>query len=153
MKIFKIQENEKAPYDLLLSADPSRDMIDEYINRGDCYLLKDGEDTVGEMVLLETKPRVLEIMNIALNDDYKGKGNGKLLIEKAIEVGKASKMRRLEFSTSNGDIDHLALFQKCGFRIVGIELDYFTNTYKEEIRKNGILCRDMIRLELLFSND
>ncbi len=153
MKIRELHRDEKIPYDLLLSADPSKDMIDEYIDRGTCYILEDNGQTIGEMILLETKPGIMEIMNIALADDYKGKGNGRILIEKAIDLAKKAKMHKLEFSTSNSALDHLALFQKCGMRIVGIEPDYFTNTYKDEVYENGILKQDMIRLEIVFSND
>ncbi len=153
MKIRELAVDEKIPFDLLLSADPSKDMIEEYIDRATCYILEDNGHTVGEMILLETKPRVMEIMNIALVDDYKGKGNGRILIEKAIDMAKKAKMHKLEFSTSNSALGHLALFQKCGMRIVGIEPDYFTNTYKDEIYENGILKQDMIRLEIVFSND
>jgi len=30
--------------------------------------------------------------------------------------------------------------------IVGIDIDYFSKNYPEEIYENGIQCRDMIRL-------
>ena len=36
--------------------------------------------------------------------------------------------------------------QKCGFRITGIDIDFFIRCYQEEIFENGIQCRDMIRL-------
>lgn len=150
MKITELQNNEKVPYDLLLAADPSKDMIDEYIDRGTCYVLRDDETIVGEMILLEVKPGEMEIMNISIDEGYKGKGYGRLLIEKAINVAKAQEMEKLEFSTSNSAIDHLALFQKCGMRIVGVEPDYFTNTYKDEVYENGILRQDMIRMEMAF---
>jgi hypothetical protein len=42
----------------------------------------------------------------------------------------------------------LALYQKCGFRIVGVDLDFFIRHYPEKIYENGIQCRDMIRLSL-----
>ena len=150
MKIMELQANEKVPYDLLLSADPSKDMIDEYIDRGTCYVLKDEDKIVGEMILLEIKRGEMEIMNIAIDEDHKGKGYGRLLIEKAIHEAKEKKMEKLEFSTSNSAVDQLALFQKCGLRIVGVEADFFTNTYKDEVYENGILRQDMIRLEMVF---
>lgn len=46
-----------------------------------------------------------------------------------------------------------ALYQKCGFRIVGIDRDFFTDHYPEPIYENGIWCRDMIRLSIHLSEN
>ncbi len=54
----------------------------------------------------------------------------------------------MEIGTGNSSVNQLSLYQKCGFRITGIEHDYFTKHYEEEIVENGLLCRDMIRLSL-----
>ncbi|MNW16937.1 putative N-acetyltransferase YvbK [compost metagenome] len=42
----------------------------------------------------------------------------------------------------------LYLYQKCGFRIVGVDVDFFVRHYEEAIEENGIPCRDMIRLAM-----
>jgi len=44
----------------------------------------------------------------------------------------------------------MMLYQKCGFRIVGVELDYFRKNHEEKIFENGIECRDMIRMRMEF---
>ncbi|KHF37127.1 putative N-acetyltransferase YvbK [Paenibacillus sp. P1XP2] len=51
--------------------------------------------------------------------------------------------------TGNSSLNQLGLYQKCGFRMVRIERDYFVNNYPEPIFENGIPCRDQIVLELM----
>ena len=54
--------------------------------------------------------------------------------------------REVWIGTGNSSISQLALYQKMGFRIAGVDVDFFTRNYPEEIIENGIHCRDMIRL-------
>jgi hypothetical protein len=42
----------------------------------------------------------------------------------------------------------MLLYQKCGFRIVGVDFDFFRRTHPEPIYENGIECRDMIRMRI-----
>ncbi len=148
MNIVKLKKGEKVPYELLMSADPSKSTIDEYIDRGTCYVMKDKDIIVGEFILLETDSEQMEVMNLAVDSKYMNRGNGRILVEKAIELAREEGMKILEISTRNSSIGQIALYQKCGFRIVGIEKDFYTNTYKEEIIENGIKCYDIIRFEL-----
>ncbi len=54
--------------------------------------------------------------------------------------------KTLEVCTGNSSIGQLALYQKCGFRMSGIERDFFIKHYHEPIFENGIQCRDRVRL-------
>lgn len=54
----------------------------------------------------------------------------------------------LMIGTGNSSINQLALYQKCGFRVIGVERDFFINNYDEPIFENGIQCVDMIRLSI-----
>lgn len=76
-----------------------------------------------------------------------GKGIGRQLATHAIETARAQGYKTMEMGTGNSSIGQLALYQKCGFRIVGVDLDFFVrHNYLEEIYENGIQCRDMIRM-------
>ncbi|HPU63668.1 MAG TPA: GNAT family N-acetyltransferase [Mobilitalea sp.] len=153
IKIRLLNDNEKPPMDLLLLADPSKDTIEEYLKRGDCYVATDDSDNViGVIVLLPTRPETLEIINIAVYEDYQGKGIGKQLVSFAIQKAKEKKIKTLEVGTGNSSIDQIAFYQKCGFRITGVDRDFFVRHYKEEIYENRIQCRDMIRFSMDLSN-
>lgn len=146
MDIRLLLKNEKPPMDLLLLADPSQEMIEQYLKRGYCYIAVDDNLVIGVYVLLPTRPETVELVNVAVAEKYQGKGIGKLLVKDAIQSAKRKNYKTIEIGTGNSSIGQLALYQKCGFRITGIDKDFFIRHYQEEIFENGIQCRDMIRL-------
>jgi len=132
--------------DLLLLADPSRELVEEYVQRGQCYLAEEDGEVIGVYVLLPTRPQTVEIVNVAVAEAHQGRGIGKQLVKHAIQTAKAQGYKTVEIGTGNSSIGQLALYQKCGFRITGIDKDFFIRHYAEPIFENGIPCRDMIRL-------
>ncbi|RXJ04489.1 GNAT family N-acetyltransferase [Anaerobacillus alkaliphilus] len=138
--------SEKAPRSLLLLADPSLELIEDYLKRGDCYLAEIDGKVVGAYVLLPTRPQTVELVNVAVTEEEQGKGIGKRLVMDAIDKARAAGYKTIEIGTGNSSIGQLALYQKCGFRIIGVDHDFFIRHYKDEIYENGIQCRDMIRL-------
>lgn len=137
---------EAYPMDLLLEADPSEQLVKQYLEEGECYVAEQDEERVGVFVLLPTKPGTVELINIAVTEQHQGKGIGKLLVMDAIKKARQRGYDAIEVGTGNSSIGQLALYQKCGFRITGIDKDFFTNNYADEIVENGIACVDMIRL-------
>ncbi|MDY8049161.1 GNAT family N-acetyltransferase [Paenibacillus polymyxa] len=147
MKIRLLNSNEKYPIELLLLADPSHQLVEEYLKRGECYVAEIDHHIVGVYVLLPTRPETVELVNIAVSEGMHGKGIGRQLVTHAIETARAQGYKTMEVGTGNSSIGQLALYQKCGFRIVGVDLDFFVrHNYLEEIYENGIQCRDMIRM-------
>ncbi|MGJ4789966.1 GNAT family N-acetyltransferase [Leptospira koniambonensis] len=147
--IRKLSSNETPPMDLLLLADPNEKIIQSYWGRANCYVLESGNSEVlGVYVLLTTRPGTSEIINVAVKEGEQGKGFGKKLVLHAISQAREDGFHTLEIGTGNAGIGQLGLYQKCGFRITGIDFDFFTKNYPEPIYENGIHCRDMIRLSL-----
>ncbi|OPJ59396.1 GNAT family N-acetyltransferase [Clostridium oryzae] len=148
IQIRKLDNNEEIPYDLLLLADPSIEIINSYIHRGICYAAYADNEIVGIYVMIRTRPLTLELVNIAVKEEYQRNGIGKRLILSAIEMAKKDDSKVLEIGTGNSSIYQLMLYQKCGFRIVGVDKDFFKRHYKDKIIENGIECIDMIRLKM-----
>lgn len=146
MNIRKLENGETAPIDLLLVADPSRKLVEEYIGRGECFIAEDSQKLVGVYILLPTRPETVELINISVLENQQGKGIGKKLVFHALQVAKERGYKTIEIGTGNSSIGQLALYQKCGFRIVGVDIDFFIRHYPGDIYENGIQCRDMIRL-------
>lgn len=144
--IRKLRAGELPPMHLLLLADPSPKIVKDYISRGECFIAEEGNQIIGIYVLLPTRPETVELVNVAVDEVHQGKGVGKQLVLDAVNTAKKNGYKTIEMGTGNSSIVQLALYQKCGFRITGVDLDFFTNHYAEEIIENGILCRDMIRL-------
>ncbi|MER2118938.1 MAG: GNAT family N-acetyltransferase [Solibacillus sp.] len=146
MEIKKLEKHEKVPMELLLLADPSKSIVEEYVAKGDCFIAESKEQIIGVYVLLPTRPKTVEIVNVAVAEAHQGKGIGKILVNDAILVAKTQGYKTIEIGTGNSSIGQLALYQKCGFRIVSVDHNYFIKHYSEEIYENGIQCIDMIRL-------
>ncbi len=146
MDIRKLKTDEELPLDLLLLADPSQALIEDYVQRGECFLAESDRQIIGVYVLLPTRPETVELVNIAVMETHHDRGIGKQLIIDAIQRAKSKGYRTIEVGTGNSSIGQLALYQKCGFRIAGVDRDFFIRHYSEEIFEKGIQCRDMVRL-------
>ena len=146
MNIRLLSDKEKPPMDLLLLADPSPKMVEEYLKEGESYIAESDNQLIGIYVLLPTRPETVEIVNVAVAEKYQSRGIGKLLVKDAIEKAKIKGFKTIEVGTGNSSIGQLALYQKSGFRITGVDKDFFIRNYEEEIYENGIQCQDMLRL-------
>jgi ribosomal protein S18 acetylase RimI-like enzyme len=146
MIIRKLNPGERPPMDLLLDADPSRELVEEYVGRGTCYVAETDGLVVGEYVLIRTRPGTVELVNIAVAGDRQGQGIGKKLVQHAIGQARQQGFRTIEIGTGNSGVGQLALYQKCGFRITGVDRDFFIRHYPEPIFENGIQVIDMVRL-------
>lgn len=152
MEIQKLGVRDSPPMDLLLLADPSRKLIERYLQKGQCFIAKMEGEVVGVYVLHPTNSTTIELINIAVAEGVQGKGIGKQLTLHAIENAESQGYRVMEVGTGNSSIGQLALYQKCGFRITEVECDFFVKNYSEKIMENGIQCRDMIRLRIYLEN-
>ena len=150
LQIEQLQNREEIPWDLLLLADPSREVIEAYLPKSQIFLGTLDNKIIGVYVLTALENGVIELKNVAVDKTHQGKGFGKQLIMDAIARTKQQGAKRIEVGTGNSSLLQLALYQKCGFRIVGIEKGFFYKNYKEKIIENGIRCVDMIRLAITF---
>ncbi|ATF13089.1 GNAT family N-acetyltransferase [Brevibacillus sp. HB1.2] len=146
MEIRKLAAQEQPPMDLLLLADPSVKLVKDYLQRGHCYVTVLEDSIVGVYVLIPTRPDTIELVNVAVDESYQGKGIGKKLVLHSIEVAKSLGYKTIEVGTGNSSVGQLALYQKCGFRMNWIDRDFFLRHYEEEIYENGIQVVDMVRL-------
>lgn len=148
--IQQMKKRDQIPWNLLLLADPSRKIIQEYLNKGDIYLALIGDKIIGVYILVKISEDIVELKNIAVDEKYQHQGIGKQLVLDAISRAKTNKAKRIEVGTGNSSLSQLALYQKCGFKITGIDKGFFIRNYGQEIIENGIACVDMIRLAIDF---
>ncbi|WNC17328.1 GNAT family N-acetyltransferase [Brevibacillus brevis] len=146
MTIKPLSPAEQPPMSLLLLADPSPKLVEGYLRRGSCYIAEQDGVIVGVYVLLPTRPDTVELVNVAVDEAHQGKGIGKRLVQHAVTQAKQLGYKTIEVGTGNSSVDQLALYQKCGFRITGVDRDFFLRHYEEEIFENGIQVVDMVRL-------
>lgn len=148
IEINVLKSNEVAPMDLLLLADPSEELVRSYLQKGICYTAQLNSEVVAVCLIMETKVNTIEVMNLAVKEEYQNKGIGKRLLLYVIDEIKKGDTKTIEIGTGNPGVVQMLLYQKCGFRIVEIDFDFFRRTHPEPIYENGIECRDMIRMRM-----
>ncbi len=142
----ELDKNAPAPYELLLLADPSKELVDEYLKLSDVFIAKIDNETVGAIVLFPLTNESVEIKNLAVKPALQGKGSGKFLIENLITVATHRKYKTICIGTANSSIGQLYLYQKLGFEITEIRKDFFIKEYPEPIYENGIQAKHMLML-------
>ncbi len=148
LQIRALRSDEKYPMALLLLADPSQEAVESYIHRGKCFIGELNSQIVGDYVLIDTRSQTVELVNVAVAKEEQSKGFGKQLVQHAIETARTMGYKTIEIGTGNSSVGQLVLYQKCGFRIVGVDRDFFIFHYPQPIFENGIQCCDMIRLAM-----
>lgn len=131
---------------LLLEADPSKGMIDTYLEQSDLLEVRQQNELIGILVLNSMDEETSEIMNLSVREDCQQKGIGRKLIEQALVFSRAKKDRKIMIATGTTSLSALLLYQKCGFRVEAVERDYFTQHYAEILIENGVVLRDRLIL-------
>ena len=144
--IRKILNSESIPYELLLDADPSIEVISTYLDSSEIYVALLGNEIIGTFVLYPVDDHTLEIKNIAVDEKYQRKGIGKLLLKNATQVALSKGIKKIEIATSNASFEALSLYQKTGFDMETIRKNFILENYPKRLFDNGIQCRHMIVL-------
>ena len=148
--IYTLPDGATPPWELLLDADPVRDKVEQFLIKGTCRVADIQGNIVGVCVTIPGRATdSLEIINIAVAEAYRRQGIASRLIEDAEQIARRKGYTSLEIGTGNCGLYQMMLYQKCGFRIVGVEPDFFVGRYDQEIMEHGIPCRDMVRLRKL----
>lgn len=94
MKIRRLVATDNIPMDLLLQADPSEEIVLEYLQRGECFVMEDEDSIIGVYVLIPTRPETAELVNVSIHEDQQGKGLGKMLIQHSIATAKSKNIKQ-----------------------------------------------------------
>lgn len=146
MNIQEVKTVTEEHFVLLLDADPAKKLVEEYVSRSTVFEAVINAQTVGIIVLLPTRPETIEIVNIATAEKFRGKGVATAMIQYALEFAKEKDYQTIEIGTGSIGFEQLYLYQKCGFRMMSIDRDFFVRHYEEKIVENGLVLKDMVRL-------
>ena len=137
----------EVPMDLLLLADPSVEKINGYLSVSRCFAAYSKGAMAGACVVKLVARNTYELMSIAVAPAQQQNGIGTQLLKYVIEAVGQTGAERLEVGT--GTFGHqLAFYQRHGFRVTGVDRDFFIKNYEEPIFEAGIQLKDMLRLTL-----
>ena len=140
-------EREKIPLDLLLTADPALPQVVRYLSQGIPFAAVMHGTTVGACILVK-REGFYDIVNLAVTDDWQGKGVMRDLLYFAMDYARTRGGRYMEIGAGNAKLELFAMFQQMGFRLVGIWKDYYLSDAKTAVVENSIPNRDMLRFRL-----
>lgn len=142
----KLDRSHPIPYELLLLADPSKDLVTKYLKLSEVFIATYNDEILGVIVLFPLTTETIEIKNIAVKQEFQGQGIGSYLIENAIKIASSNKLKSICIGTANSSIAQLYLYQKLGFEISEIKRSFFEDNYKEPIYENGIQAKHLLIL-------
>jgi ribosomal protein S18 acetylase RimI-like enzyme len=101
---------------------------------------------IGVTVLVRDADEV-KIWNIALSEEYRGRGLGRAAIGAIADRCRRDGASRLTVGTSDCSLGTIAFYRKVGFRFAGVRQGYF-DTYPVAVVENGIRARDMVMFQM-----
>lgn len=141
VNIRKEREDKEQYLDLLLEADPSKEMIDKYLTDGELFVLTYKENIVCIAVVTVIDNKTIELKNIATKEEYRGKGFAKKMIKYLVDNYKTKYEKMIVGTTENC----IPFYVKQGFdKYEKTIKNYFIDNYEEEIKDGELVCTDLI---------
>ena len=141
--------NDARSIPLIRLAEDSESQLEAAIDDGTMYAVDDsGVVLVLDHVDHENGQR--ELRYVAVAEAHQRKGIGKAMLADVAEAERRRGTRRLLVGTANADTGNLDFYQRCGYRLLSIERDYFTPArgYPPDFVLNGLPALDMVWMDM-----
>ena len=140
MNIKREKDNKEQYMDLLLEADPSKDMINNYLKNGELFVLTYKDDVACIAVVTKIDEDTVELKNIATKKEFRGNGYGKKMLKYLADNYKQKYKKMLVGTTEN----NIPFYVKQGFdKYEKTIKNFFVDNYDEEIWDGDLHCADM----------
>ncbi len=138
--IKKEKDNKEKYMDLLLEADPEKEVIEKYLEDGELFVLTHKEEVACVAVVSRIDDKTCELKNIATAEKYRGQGYGKKMIKYLFDNYKQKYEKMIVGTTEN----NIPFYVKAGFdKYYKTIKNFFVDNYKEEIIDGDLHCIDM----------
>lgn len=127
---------------LLLLADEQESMIERYLDRGDMFVVYEGECAVAVAVVTDEGDGVCELKNIAVGPDWQGRGFGRRLVE--FLCGHYGGLFRTMIVGTGETPRTMGFYERCGFNRSHRIKNFFTDNYDNPIVEDGVVLSDMV---------
>lgn len=129
-KYFKVEKGDE-----ISLSNPKQEIIGK---GGFIFYAKKDDEIVGTVSLIRKSETVYELSKMAVTENAKGNGIGRLLIEHCLQFAEAKKMEKLILYSNTQLHSAIHLYKKYGFYTIELE--------------NGVYERADIKMEKLFSS-
>jgi GNAT superfamily N-acetyltransferase len=143
---------------LLHLAEDSEAQLEAAIDDGVMYAVvsddsehvSDDGDHIGVVLALPHAPDEIELRYVAVAEARQRTGIGKAMLAHVTDATRARGINRILVGTSSADTGNLDFYQRCGFRLLTIERDYFSPArgYPADFMLNGLPAVDMVWMDM-----
>lgn len=146
MRIQQIKEYKKEYMDLLLLADPQKDMVERYLKKGEMFALFDDDDKAQSVCVgVFLGDGECEIKNLATREESWGKGYASRLLQYVFEY---YSMTCHTMYVGTGETEkNIGFYENRGFVYSHTDKNFFTRYYDGPVYDEGKLLTDMIYLK------
>lgn len=140
------KDEREAIFPLLLLAEPSASALRWSLkNLSDTAYVMEAEGQLVGAATVRFRREPCEIVELAVAAELHGRGFGQQFVARLIAEARGRGKTEVLVGTSSTSAGNIIFYQKCGFRVHGVRLDYFWY-YDEPVYENGLPVRDMIVL-------
>ena len=126
--------------EFLLEADPDKDVVNQYIEKGEMYIIKTKDKALAEIFITEVDNETCELKNIATLQEAWGQGLASILIKYVFNEYKTRYKKMIVGTTEN----MIPFYVLNGFtKYYKTEKKFFINNYSEEVWDGNLHCIDM----------
>ena len=118
--------------------------LDSLASRYDAWVLRDADGRLAGYFLLLHAVDETHLLNITVRPDVQGKGLGRLLLNKVIDLARGAAMRSVLLEVRPSNTHALAVYQHCGFTQIGLRKNYYP--------AGGTAREDAIVMRLVLDN-
>lgn len=144
----------RAPYELLLLADETKEAIDKYLvesNLFAAYLSVNETLPIAIVALYKQNVETLEIKNIAVMEKFQSRGIGAMLISFVKEYAIQNGFKKIIVGTGDVNVRQIKFYKKCGFEQFGVRENFFIDNYPQPIYDEGKQLIDMVLLQFIIN--
>lgn len=99
--------------------------LDSLASRYDAWLLREAGGVLAGYFLLMHVVDEAHLLNITVRPELQGKGLGRLLLDKVIDLAKGADMRSVLLEVRPSNEHALAVYLHCGFTQIGLRKNYY----------------------------
>ena len=140
----RFSADEEPPWELLLLADPSEEMVRGYLTRSELFGCFSGKACIAGAAVVSQGEGVCELKNLAVVPPRQRHGVGRLLLGYVCDCC-VENFRVMEVGTGNSSIGNQHFYRSMGFHRFRTDRGFFLRNYPEPIEENGLLCTDLVK--------
>lgn len=144
MEIIQVFGDKKRYLGLLLLADEQEDMIDRYLDRGEMFLLVEGDGAVAQCVVTDEGDGVCELKSLSVDRQYQRRGYGRKLVNFIFDRYKGV-FEAMIVGTGDSPIT-VPFYESCGFVLTHRLKNLILDSYDHPIWENGVRIFDAVYL-------